>query len=77
MAAGLPSSTPRLDLANIPDSVEPETLQKSITVPHESLDLVSQLAKNAWNGLQEKKLAVNAPSATEGLSWDTPGIFAT
>ena len=60
-------------LANIPDSVEPETLQKSTTVPPESLDLVSQLAKNAWNGLQEKKLAEDAPSATEGLSWDTPG----
>ncbi|MGB8698734.1 MAG: hypothetical protein WCD18_04895 [Thermosynechococcaceae cyanobacterium] len=60
-------------VVNLPDSADPQTLQQSKTVPPSSLDSVSQLAVNAWNKLQLKRLADEAPSATEGLSWDTPG----
>ncbi|MEH2025357.1 hypothetical protein, partial [Nostoc sp.] len=60
-------------VVNLPDSVDPQTLQQSATVPPDSLDPVSQLAVNAWNQLQVKGQTNGAPSATEGLSWDTPG----
>jgi len=60
-------------VANLPDSVDPQTLQLSTTVPPSSLDSVSRLAVNAWNKLQLKRLSDEAPRATEGLSWDTPG----
>ena len=60
-------------VVNLPNSVDPKTLRQSTAVPPSSLDAVSQLAVNAWNKLQEKRLADEAPSATEGLSWDTPG----
>jgi hypothetical protein len=60
-------------VVNLPDSIDPQTLQQSTTIPPSSLDSVSQLAVDAWNNLQAKKLAGEALSATEGLSWDTPG----
>ena len=60
-------------VVNLPDSVDPQLLQQSTTVPPISLDPVSQLAVNAWTKLQSKRLADEAPNATEGLSWDTPG----
>jgi hypothetical protein len=56
-------------VANLPDSVDPQTLQLSTTVPPSSLDSVSRLAVNAWNKLQLKRLSDEAPRATEGLSW--------
>jgi hypothetical protein len=61
-------------VANLPDSVDFQTLQKSTTTPPSSLDSVSQLAVNAWSELLAKKLADEAPSGMEGLSWDTPGF---
>jgi hypothetical protein len=60
-------------VVNLPDSIDPQTLKQSTAVLPDSLDPVSQLAVNAWNQLQVKRRAEGAPSATEGLSWDTPG----
>ncbi len=59
-------------VADLPDSVSPQSLRKSTPEQPSSLDQISQLAVDAWNGLQEKA-ARAAPSPIEGLSWDTPG----
>ena len=63
-------------VADFPDSVDVQTLQHSTTTPPSSLDSISLLAVNAWNGLVVKGLSEAAPSQTEGLSWDAPGFSA-
>ena len=60
-------------VVNLPDSVDPQTLQHSTITPPTSLDPVSQLAADAWNQLQVKARAAESPNPSEGLSWDTPG----
>lgn len=59
--------------AQLPDSVNLQALQHSTTTPPSSLDPISQLAVDAWQGLQARSRAVATPSPTQGLSWDTPG----
>jgi len=59
-------------VANLPDSVAPQFLKKSTPNRPSSLDQISQLAVEAWNGLQNKTTRA-APLPTEGLGWDAPG----
>ena len=66
--------TDNVIVADFPDSVDLQTLQHSTTAQPSSLDPVSLLAVNAWHGLMVRSLMGAAPSATEGLSWDTPGF---
>jgi hypothetical protein len=61
-------------VANLPDSVDPQSLSESTPDLPSTLDPVSQLAADAWEGLQSKTFSAAAPSDTEGLSWDTPGF---
>ena len=62
-------------VANLPESVDPKSLDASTPDEPSTLDPVSKLSVGAWKGLQEKKISA-APSETEGLSWDTPGYLA-
>ncbi len=66
--------TDRVMVANLPESVNLQSLQHSTTTPPSSLDSASQLAADAWNNLQAKKRQAPAPNPTEGLSWDAPGF---
>ena len=59
-------------VANLPDSAKAESLKESTPDQPGTLDQISELAVDAWKGLQEKSRS-RAPSKTEGLSWDTPG----
>lgn len=60
-------------VASLPGSVDPQSLGASTPEKPSTLDQVSQLSVDAWQGLQEKS-SERAPSETEGLSWDTPGF---
>ncbi len=59
-------------VANLPDSVDPQSLSESSTDRPDQLDPVSALSADAWGGLQEKSIS-EALSESEGLSWDAPG----
>jgi hypothetical protein len=61
--------TDNVFVATLPDSVDPLSLEVSTPEQPSALDPVSELAAGAWHGLQDKH-ASDAPSASEGLSWD-------
>lgn len=61
-------------VTNLPDSVTPQSLSASTPDQPSPLDQISQLAADAWRGLQEKEINA-APSKSEGLSWSTPGYL--
>jgi hypothetical protein len=60
-------------VANLPESVNPESLTHTTTVAPSDLDHVSQIAANAWASLKNKRES-QAPSPAEGLPWDAPGF---
>ncbi len=60
-------------VANLPDSVAPDSLQDSSPQQPTALDQASQLSVDAWKNLQNKTTS-RALDGTEGLSWDTPGF---
>ena len=64
--------TDNVFVASLPESVDPESLTESTPEQPEELDPVSQLAADAWQSFEHKSIS-EAPSETEGLSWDTPG----
>jgi hypothetical protein len=59
-------------VANLPNSVTPQSLTKSSTVAPSGLDQVSRIAADAWMSLENKRES-RAPSPAEGLPWDSPG----
>ncbi len=61
-------------VASLPDSVDSKSLVESTTKEPTKLDPVSKLSADAWQGLQQKAVS-GARSASEGLSWDTPGFL--
>ncbi len=60
-------------IANLPDSVDPPSLSFSTPEQPGTLDEVSELAANAWTGLQED-LVSRSPSERDGLSWDSADL---
>jgi hypothetical protein len=56
-------------VATLPDSVDPLSLEVSTPEQPSALDPESELSVGAWRGLQEKH-ASDAPSESEGASWD-------
>ena len=62
-------------VANLPESVDPKSLDASTPNELSTLDKISQLSVSSWKGLQEK-VTSRAPLGSEGISWDTPGYSA-
>ncbi len=60
-------------VVRLPETATLESLIHAKPNFPDALDPVSQLAVDSWKFMQSKKMVNNAPSATEGLSWDTPG----
>ena len=67
--------SPTVFVAELPDGADEAAMTASTAQPTQPLDEASQLAVDAWNnGVQARSTrAGQARSATEGLSWDTPG----
>ncbi|MEO8015831.1 MAG: hypothetical protein ABI642_16955, partial [Polaromonas sp.] len=67
--------SPTVFVAELPDAVDEAAMTASTDQPTQPLDEASQLAVDAWtNGVQARSArAGQARSATEDLSWDTPG----
>jgi len=64
--------SPTVFVAELPAAVTPDALEHSQGHPIEPLDAGLQLAVDAWQSLNASVDA--APTATEGLSWDTDGF---
>ncbi|MDB5779113.1 MAG: hypothetical protein JWP77_965 [Polaromonas sp.] len=67
--------SPTVFVAEVPDATDEAAMTASTGQPAQALDEASQLAVDAWNsGVQARGArAGQARSATEGLTWDTPG----
>lgn len=61
-------------VANLPDHVDLQTLTSSTPNKPSTLDPASKLSVGAWKNLQQKTIS-RTRSASEGLSWDTPGYL--
>ena len=67
--------SPTVFVAELPDGADEAAMTASTAQPTQPLDEASQLAVDAWNnGVQARSSRAGlARSATEGLTWDTPG----
>ena len=68
--------SPTVFVAELPDDADLGALTASTDQPTAPLDDASRLAVTAWTtAAEEKRTRIEAaPSATEGLAWDTPGF---
>lgn len=63
--------TPSVFEAELPDSADLSSLKYSQPLSNQRLDETSHMAAEAWVAKQQK--ADNAPTPSEGLSWDSEG----
>lgn len=61
-------------VATLPDHVDLQTLASSTPNQPSTLDPASKLSVGAWKDLQQKNIS-RTRSASDGLSWDTPGYL--